>query len=204
ASSRVLGWDISGNQPNINAANAYRKGGMRFVYIKATEGLTYHNPSFSKQWTSTTSAGFIRGAYHFAHGKEDPVKQAQFFVAHGGKWSADGKTLPGALDLEGVNNSVCNGVTPSWVKRFSDEYHRLTKRYPVLYFSPGWWTQCMKGSTEFSKTNPLWLAAWGSNPPTKLPGGWKQLTIWQNKDTNKYGGDSDVYLHGLAQLKEFA
>lgn len=57
------------------------------------------------QWCSgATNAGLIRGAYHFAHPDTSTgAAQATFFAAHGGGWSADGITLPGAIDLEGAH-----------------------------------------------------------------------------------------------------
>ncbi len=43
----------------------------------------------------------IRGAYHFATpDTTSGAAQANYFVDHGGGWSRDGKTLPGALDIE--------------------------------------------------------------------------------------------------------
>lgn len=54
------------------------------VYIKATEGLTYKDPSFSDHYAAATKAGFIRGGYHFAHGDESASDQAKYFADNGG------------------------------------------------------------------------------------------------------------------------
>jgi GH25 family lysozyme M1 (1,4-beta-N-acetylmuramidase) len=62
----VPGFDISHYQGSVNFAGAYSSG-ARFVIIKATEGTTYQDPSFSNFYAGATNAGFIRGAYHFAH-----------------------------------------------------------------------------------------------------------------------------------------
>jgi GH25 family lysozyme M1 (1,4-beta-N-acetylmuramidase) len=64
----VYGFDISHYQSSVDFNAAYGDGGLRFVYIKATEGTTYKDPSFSSHYTGATNAGFIRGGYHFAHG----------------------------------------------------------------------------------------------------------------------------------------
>jgi GH25 family lysozyme M1 (1,4-beta-N-acetylmuramidase) len=62
----------------------------------------YTDPTFSSKYSGAASAGLVRGAYHFAHpNKASGSEQAQYFLAHGGGWSADGQTLPGAVDLEG-------------------------------------------------------------------------------------------------------
>lgn len=54
-----------------------------------------------------TNAGVIRGAYHFARPDiSSGATQATYFTTNGGGWSADGITLPGALDIE------CKSLTP--------------------------------------------------------------------------------------------
>ena len=63
--------------------------------------LAYTNPYFSSQYTGATNAGLIRGSYHFARPDQSSgAAQANFFAAHGGGWSGDGITLPGALDIK--------------------------------------------------------------------------------------------------------
>ena len=91
----VYGFDISHYQESVDFDAAYNDGGLRFVYIKATEGLDYLDPLFSDHYIGATDAGFIRGGYHFAHGDESASDQADFFVDNGGGWTADGITLPG-------------------------------------------------------------------------------------------------------------
>ena len=91
----VYGFDISHYQSSVDFDAAYNDGGLRFVYIKATEGLTYRDPLFSDHYTGATDAGFIRGGYHFAHGDESASDQAEFFYENGGGWTDDGITLPG-------------------------------------------------------------------------------------------------------------
>ncbi len=75
--------------------------GVRWAYTKATEGTYYTNPSFTQQYNGSYNVGMIRGSYHFATpDTTSGATQASYFVAHGGGWSKDGKTLPGALDIE--------------------------------------------------------------------------------------------------------
>ena len=94
------GIDVSHYQPSVNWSTV-KSNGVKFAYIKATEGTGYTNPSFSSQYTGATNAGLIRGGYHFARPDVSTgAAQAKYFLAHGGGWSADGITLPGALDIE--------------------------------------------------------------------------------------------------------
>ena len=167
--AEVQGFDISHYQPNVNFKSAYEDG-LRFVYIKATEGASYKDPKFSDHYTAATSANFIRGGYHFADGSGSATAQANYFVKNGGGWTDDGKTLPGMLDLE------ADCVSESWIKEFSDRYHQVTGRYPVLYSSPSWWQKCVGNTDAFVKTNPLMMACWNSEP-CKPQGGWPYYTM---------------------------
>ncbi|KAK0702778.1 glycoside hydrolase family 25 protein [Lasiosphaeris hirsuta] len=178
--SQVQGFDISNWQPTFDFDAAYQSG-ARFCMIKATEGDDYINKYFSSHYTGATKAGIIRGGYHFAWPISSASEQADFFLAHGGGWTSDGRTLPGMLDLESTSGKPkCWGLTTNqmvaWIMEFSDRYHSKTKRYLMLYFNPSWWKECTGDSTAFKDTNPLVLARWASSVGS-IPGGWKTHTI---------------------------
>jgi GH25 family lysozyme M1 (1,4-beta-N-acetylmuramidase) len=181
--SGVLGIDVSSWQGKVNWVG-HADAGKRFAYIKATEGTGYKNPYFSSQYTGAYKAGFIRGAYHFATpSSSGGKKQAQVFARNGGGWSADGRTLPGVLDIEyNPYGATCYGKSRSamvtWIRDFTREYKRLTKRDAVIYTTTDWWKTCTGNSKAFSTTNPLWLARYGTSVGT-LPGGWGYATFWQ-------------------------
>lgn len=100
------GIDVSGYQPGMNWA-AVKANGVQFAFIKATEGtctprlypnfdtfltvplpIAYTNPEFSAQYTGATNNGIIRGGYHFARPDiSSGAAQANFFLAHGGKFN---------------------------------------------------------------------------------------------------------------------
>ncbi|TKY85845.1 hypothetical protein EX895_005386 [Sporisorium graminicola] len=205
--SGVPGFDISGYQPNPNYSSDVANG-AKFVVIKATEGTTYKNPDFSSQYNGATNAGLIRGGYHFAHpDKSSGATQAKFFLANGGGWSNDGRTLPGALDLESSSGSAtCYGLSQSsmvsWIKDFGNTYHASTGRYPTLYCSSGWWNQCVD-SSAFASDYALWIANYGVSSP-KIANGFSYYTFWQYADSGKFDGDQDVFNGSYDNLKKFA
>ncbi|KAI1751120.1 glycoside hydrolase family 25 protein [Xylaria castorea] len=202
ALAAVQGFDISHYQSSVNFAAAY-SAGARFVIIKATEGTTYIDPSFSSHYSDATNAGFVRGGYHFAHlDTSSGATQANYFLAHGGSWSGDGITLPGMLDLEG-SCALSASATVAWIKDFSDTYHSKTGVYPLLYTNPSWWSSCTGNSNAFVNTNPLVLARYSSSAGTP-PGGWPYYTIWQYNDAYTYGGDSDSFNGDMAALLRLA
>lgn len=206
--SGVPGIDVSSYQGNVDWASWYAQG-KRWAYTKATEGTTYTNPYFNQQYTGAYNAGLIHGAYHFARPDSGTgAAQAKYFVAHGGGWSADGKTLPGALDIEDnyTGGNRCWGNTPAqnvaWVKSFMTEYKALTGRDAVIYSNISFWQDCLGNSTAFSSTSPFWLAYWNSSRPSSYPGGWTYDTLWQYSGTGST--DLDVFNGTAARLKVLA
>jgi GH25 family lysozyme M1 (1,4-beta-N-acetylmuramidase) len=205
----VLGMDVSSYQGNVAWSTAYANG-ARFAYVKATEGTGYTNPYFTQQYNGSYNAGMIRGAYHFAlPNSSGGATQADYFVAHGGGWSADGKTLPGALDIEynPYSGGTCYGLSQSsmvsWIRAFSNEYHAKTGRYPVIYSTTDWWTSCTGNNSGFASTSPLWIARYASSAGT-LPAGWGYYTFWQNADSGTFPGDQDRFNGAYSQLQAIA
>lgn len=208
AASSVAGMDVSAYQGSVNWSGAYANG-ARFAYVKATEGTSYTNPDFASQYDGSYDAGFIRGAYHFAlPGNSSGATQANYFIAHGGGWSKDGKTLPGALDLEAnpYSGGTCYGLSAAsmrtWITAFNSTYHSAEGVYPVVYTSTSFWSECV-GSLDLSSTNPLWVARYSSSVGT-LPGSWSYYTFWQYADSGTFPGDQDTFNGSLTQLKAIA
>ena len=205
--SGAWGIDVSGHQSNINWSNQWNRG-IRFAYIKATEGEYFTSEEFNSQYTGSYRQGMIRGAYHFGNpDTSGGAEQARFFVQNGGGWSADGKTLPGVLDIEydpyGTDND-CYGQSPSslvnWIDDFVTTYKQLTGRDAVIYSNHDWWSRCTGNSTAFNDTNPLWIARYSSKVGA-LPGGWSDYTFWQYTSTPF---DHNVFHGSLSELREFA
>ena len=180
----VLGIDVASYQGRLKWST-WAERDRDFAYVKATEGTSYRNPYFKNQYTGAAKAGMIRGAYHFANpGGKAGYKQARYFVKNGGGWSADGRTLPGVLDIEyNPYGSTCYGVSKkkmvTWISSFTREYKKLTGKDAVIYTTTDWWTRCTGNSSRFAKTNPLWIARYGTTKPGTLPKGWASATFWQ-------------------------
>ncbi|TFK34430.1 glycoside hydrolase family 25 protein [Crucibulum laeve] len=198
-----LGIDVSSYQPNINWATV-KANGASFAFIKATEGVGYINPQFSPQYVGATNAGLIRGGYHFAlPDRSTGAAQATYFLAHGGGWSGDGITLPGALDIEyNPYGATCYGLSTAsmvnWIADFSNTYHSRTGRYPIIYTTTDWWTTCTGNYAGFAN-NPLWIARYASAIGT-LPAGWPYATFWQYADSGVNPGDADLFNGDAAGL----
>ncbi|MEV0528748.1 lysozyme [Streptomyces sp. NPDC050439] len=208
AAAGTEGVDVSSHQRKV-AWSTLRKSGVRFAYIKATESKSYKNPYFTQQYNGAYNVGMIRGAYHFAlPNTSSGATQARYFLAHGGGWSKDGKTLPGALDMEyNPYGATCYGLSKqamvNWVRDFFNTYKARTGRDVVIYTSTNWWKNCTGNYAGFGKTNPLWVPRYGSSVGA-LPGGWKYQTIWQYTSKGPTVGDHDRFNGGLDRVQALA
>ncbi|MDJ0342525.1 lysozyme [Streptomyces sp. H10-C2] len=206
--TQTPGMDVSGYQGNVDWSAAWSNGG-RFAYIKATEGTSYTNPYFAQQYNGSYNVGMIRGSYHFAlPNVSSGATQADYFVNHGGGWSGDGKTLPGALDIEyNPYGATCYGLSAggmvNWIASFSNQYAARTGRYPTIYTSTNWWSSCTGNSGAFAGNNPLWIARYSTSVGT-LPAGWGFHTIWQYSDAGVFPGDQDRFNGAYDRLQAFA
>lgn len=210
ADAAVPGMDVSGHTRDNHWSTWYGNG-IRFAYIKASEGDYLLNTKFTQQWTGATEAGVVRGAYHFANPKvADGATQADYFIEHGGGWTPDGRTLPGVLDIEWnpYEGNDCYDKTPAelqqFVADFVGRYQQRTGTRPVIYTARSWWNQCL-GSTPSWRSTPLWIAHW-ADTPGRMPDAWTgaEHTIWQNAAWDELGYDTDLFNGDMAALKAFA
>jgi GH25 family lysozyme M1 (1,4-beta-N-acetylmuramidase) len=205
AVTQTPGIDVSHFQGTINWATKFSQG-IRFSWIKATEGVTFTDPTFSANYNGAFNAGVIRGAYHFAlPDRSTGATQANYLLAHGGGWSADGRTLPATLDIEyNPYGATCYGLTKAgmsaWIRDFATTYKARTGRDAVIYTTTDWWTTCTGNDPSFGATNPLWIARYASAVGT-LPAGWGVRTVWQWTDTPL---DQDRFNGALDRVQAFA
>jgi GH25 family lysozyme M1 (1,4-beta-N-acetylmuramidase) len=106
------------------------------------------------------------------------------------------------LEIEGCSNLSTND-TIKWIQDFVNTYQTKTGRYPLIYTNSDWWHSCTGNTYAFKDTVPFAYARWNSEPGS-IPGGWKDYTVWQYNDKNKWGGDSDRFNGDLDQLKAYA
>jgi len=213
SAATVAGIDISHWQGVINWT-AVRASGVEFAYIKATEGTTYLDPTFDRNYPRAYYAGVVRGAYHFAvPNRSSGASQANFFFRNGGAWSADNRTLPGMLDIEyNPYGTTCYGLSQvamvNWIRDFINTYHARSGRWAVIYSTTDWWTRCTGNFGGFAANNPLFLARYSSSPGA-LPRGWQFWTIWQYTSVGRVPGisgniDKDFFNGSRARLLALA
>ncbi|MEU1264213.1 lysozyme [Streptomyces cellulosae] len=206
-STQTEGVDVSSHQGNVAWPTLWGSG-VRWAYAKATEGTYYTNPYHAQQYNGSYDVGMVRGAYHFATpDTTSGAAQADYFVDRGGAWSADGRTLPGVLDIEwNPYGDDCYGKSASsmvsWIRNFLDRYRARTGRDAVIYTATSWWKQCTGNYAGFAST-PLWIARYASTVG-ELPAGWSTYTMWQYTSTGPTVGDHDRFNGTVDGVRSFA
>lgn len=186
--------------------SSVQASGVKFAFLKATEGTWYRDPYFAGDWSATGRVGIYHGAYHFARPSVgSAAAQATYFVNTIGPQNLRG-TLPPVLDLE-----VTGGLTPSqlitWTHTWLNTVQQLTGRDPIIYTSPYFWKDNLNNSTAFH-AYPLWVANYGVSYPM-VPGGWPTWSFWQHTSSGQITGisgnvDEDVFNGDMAGLQKFA
>lgn len=202
-------WDAGIDWPKVRATS------QRFVFAKATESVTYKDPTFDDNWFGAKSAGMLRGAYHFFRCNVDANKQADYFINYVRSVKDDGE-LPPVLDLEtndGVNKEKIVPAVKTWLDRVEAAFGKKPIIYSGQYFLQDYLVVAGGGPPAWAKNYPLWLAQYpnqyqeGMKPA--LPRGWFNWTFWQYSDKGTINGinakvDMNIYNGTLEELYKFA
>lgn len=209
----VPGLDVSYWQSEIDWADV-RAAGRRFVFLKATEGLSYTDPTFARNWQNARSAGMLRGAYGFFHPDQDPRQQARRFI-NTIKDIKDNGELPCSIDLE-VTDSISNQKIISGAKIWLDEVELAFGRKPMIYSGVSFLETSFAdqgGPPAWAGDYALWLGWFpdryqpGMSP--LMPRGWTGWTFWQYSGKGSINGiptevDLDLFNGSLDQLQALA
>ena len=128
----VRGVDVSHHQGVIDW-DRLKADGVDFAYIKASEGETFNDPRFSRNWYAAGQAGLLRGAYHFFSPCRTGKAQAANFIRI---VPPDRRALPPALDAEQMR--PCKGRPPvtdiaAEMTVFLDRVEKAFGKRPIIY-----------------------------------------------------------------------
>lgn len=130
--------------------------GRSFVYIKATEGVTWTSGMLERHSEDAEAVGFKRGAYHYFRAR-DGIEQIDHFLS-----TIDGYTweLPPVLDVEELDGQLPYVL----VDHLADCLDHAGENVG-LYTMPGFWNTLPLDSIFAVRTAPwLWVATWGPKP----------------------------------------
>ncbi|HKH43591.1 MAG TPA: glycoside hydrolase family 25 protein [Thermoanaerobaculia bacterium] len=197
-SEQVQGIDVSHLQQTIDWTQV-QKAGKAFAFMKATDGITWTDPSFMTNWSGATAAGLLRGAYHFYETNDDPSAQAENFLNAVQLARGD---LPPVVDIEAIKGGTSASQVVQDLQTWLDVVEQATGRIPMIYTDSGFWSSL--GTSAFGHY-PLWIAEYGVQSP-KLPAGWASWDFWQFSESGTVAGisttvDLDVFYGTLAELE---
>ncbi|MBO7608833.1 MAG: hypothetical protein J6S96_01345 [Muribaculaceae bacterium] len=185
----VKGIDVSGHN-TVTDWNKVASSGITFVFIKASEGASYKNPLFSKQFDGARSAGLKVGCYHFFRKNRDGVSQASHFLATLGNRHTD---LPLVVDVEDWDNdkNIDNTTT---CQRLKDMVSTLERHgHKVMIYTNG------NGYKTYYKPlfegYDLWLSSFNS-PETMISHNHiiQQYSHWGSIDGIKGDVDMNIFI----------
>lgn len=192
ASQVLRGIDVSHFQGEVDWP-AVAAAGVRFAFIKATEGLADVDPRFASNWQGSRAAGLLRGAYHFLHPNLDARQQAAHFLA---VVTLDDDALPPALDVE-VTDGVAPAALAACIETWLGAVGAALGCKPVVYTDPWFWRDHVGANLS---SYPLWLACYAEQP--ELPASWQSWTFWQHSQSGTVDGIAGPVDLDACQLSE--
>ena len=194
----TMGIDVSEFQNTIDW-NQVQSAGVKFAYIRATDGTTIQDADFVKNWQGAEKAGIPVGAYHFFTTTSPVQSQITNFVSTV-KQVDSGKLAP-FLDVEDPTQFEKFTVPErvAMIQQWLDGVQQQLGVKPMLYMSSNFSSQVLNNAPQFNSYK-LFVADYTTDPQPIVPQPWTNWDFWQHADNGKVAGitgDVDMdYFHG--------
>lgn len=171
----MKGIDIS-HWNTVTDWNAVKKAGYKFIFLKATQGTTYLDPTYKERKGKVRELGLALGMYHFANANK-PEDEADWFLKNVGDLK-----LGDIVVLDYETHALADPATwcLAWLRRVEAKlgfkpmlytYHSFLQKYDWKKVS--------------DNDNGLWAARYGlqeqepNNDYQPATGSWPFYAIWQ-------------------------
>jgi len=144
---KTMGIDVSVHNGTINW-NSVANSGIKFAFIKATEGYPDYSWSedqasdskFESNMQNALNSGLLVGAYHFVRpeyniGEAEAIKEATHFANEIAYYYQNNKLLPPVIDLETGGSSYSKQDLTNWVLAFGNAIKEQLGVEPILYLN---------------------------------------------------------------------
>jgi lysozyme len=161
--------------------------GIRFAYIKLTEGTAIRNTMAERHAEQFGRRGIAVGFYHFLHLTRDSSQEVANFVS---ALQATTWQLPPAIDCERWNSSIANYA--DLVYEFATIVENKTGIRPAIYVTTKFANEHL--DSRFAKF-PLFIARYvedDSPGEPELPNFWHEYMFWHLAHDSE-----DSVFHGL-------
>jgi lysozyme len=202
----IHGIDVSKFQGDIDW-NAVAGSGVKFAWIKATEGGDNADARFQANWTGAKAAGVPHGAYHFVYWCRPPLEEMANFEQNA---PVENDALPPVLDVEATPTSkTCHrhltqeGAIAE-MKVMLDEMERHYGKRPVIYTTVDFY-QAILADGAFMDY-PIWVRSTKYQPSVKY--GPRPWHFWQYQSDGSIAGiqvhvDRDAFFGTEKQWEAF-
>lgn len=194
----IPGIDVSHFQGIIDWPKVAASG-VKFAFIKATDGTRFTDPRLKANCDGAKAAGIPFGLYHFfrANLGAAEIQQVNFFLGYAGSfpWS-----LPPVLDVEiGSVTAQTEEQALAWMS----QVQASSGVKPILYCSPGYADIHLQDDQWLEY--PLWVAHY--DVPTPRISRWTYWEFWQYERNGTVDGisaqvDRDWFNGGESDLQK--
>lgn len=143
---------------------------IKFVVLRATMGNRSADRHFDEFWKLSKKHNLVRGAYHFYRADEDPVMQANNFLANVKLESGD---LPPVLDIEKIPKRKSTEELVKDLKIWCKIVEETYGEKPIIYTYYHYYKDFLKDEFE---GYPIWLANYND---VSQPSPNAEWNIWQ-------------------------
>ena len=174
----VRGLDISKYQGSVDFSQL-KANGFHYVFIRATEGITYQDEDYKSNYAAAKKAGLKVGVYHFYESDDDPIAQLENIKDLVELTVGD---LAPVIDIEKLHQKDDKSLAEN-LKKLLDGLESHYGIKPIIYTGKNFANQYLFGFNDY----PLWLAEYEVEQPT-LPSGWQDWTFWQWSQSGTVNG----------------
>ncbi|QMV16689.1 glycoside hydrolase family 25 protein [Vibrio spartinae] len=175
---RAQGIDVSHDQGRVVWRDVIASG-IDFVYLKASDGITFLDPMFATNMQALMPHQILVGAYHFFEAGDDPHQQLSNFLR---ATKGHPLTLAPMVDVE-VSRGVKPQVLQTRLRQFLSGVEQATGCTPVIYsYGDFWQTYIGRSFNHY----PFWLADY--SPEITRPAGLQHIQLWQHSEQGRLPG----------------
>ena len=188
----IHGIDVSKFQGDIDW-NAVANSGVKFAWIKATEGGDRADARFQANWEGAKSAGIPHGAYHFIYWCRPPLEEINYFEQNA---PVEDDALPPVLDAEATPTSptcrrhVAQDEAIADMQVMLQEMERHYRKRPIIYTTVDFYEANLSNGALVDY--PIWVRSTKHHPAVKY--GSRAWHFWQYQSDGRVpgiGGDVD-------------
>jgi lysozyme len=188
----IHGIDVSKFQGAIDW-NAVAYSGVKFAWIKATEGGDRADARFQANWEGAKAAGIPHGAYHFVYWCRPPLEEINNFEQNA---PVEDDALPPVLDVEATPTSptcrrhVAQDEAIADMQVMLQEMERHYRKRPIIYTTLDFYEANLSNGALMDY--PIWVRSTKHHPAVKY--GSRAWHFWQYQSDGRVpgiGGDVD-------------